>query len=172
MPHKKPCIICDIDNVFMDSTMLDKYIPKERNSREGWDFYNAKYGECQANYEIINMLCNHRGNLPIYFMTSREDRGCVKEVTHTQIFVHSYCQLFQGLHYELLMRPENSYEEDFIVKEALLRQHILENGMMPVLAIDDNIKNIAMFKEFGIFTIHYQLPKLRLSSENAIVAGV
>ena len=74
------------------------------------------------------------------------------------------------------MRPENSYEEDFIVKEALLRQHILEKGLMPVLAIDDNIKNIAMFKEFGIFTIHYQLPKLRIrkggdeSKTNLIIA--
>lgn len=169
---KKPCIICDIDNVFMDSTMLDKYIPKIRDSREGWDLYNTKYNECEPNYEIIYPIMPYIGVLPIYFLTSREDRGDVRMITHTQLFAYSCNLLYPGHTCQLFMRPENSYEEDFIVKEALLRQHILDKGMMPVLAIDDNIKNIAMFKEFGIFTIHYLLPRLRKNEAFKAIAGV
>ena len=36
-------IIMDLDDVFWDSTMLDKYLPTDKTSREQWDLFEQHY---------------------------------------------------------------------------------------------------------------------------------
>jgi len=53
----------------------------------------------------------------------------------------------------LLMRPQGSYEPDYVVKESLLNT-LKENGHNPVIAFEDRPLVIDMFRRNGLYVFN------------------
>ena len=94
---------------------------------------------------------------PIIFVTSREDYDNAKMITKKHIKDFSHGRISVGpLHKnKLFMRPKDDFRSPADVKEEILKKKILP-FYAPVLAIDDDIENINMFKKYGIYTYHYK----------------
>ena len=56
------------------------------------------------------------------------------------------------------MRKENDYRPSSEVKKDIIEQEILPK-YVPVIAIDDDIRNIQMYNDLGILTLQVKLPK-------------
>ena len=56
------------------------------------------------------------------------------------------------------MREENDYRPSSEVKKDIIEREILPN-YIPVIAIDDDIRNIQMYNDLGILTLQVKLPK-------------
>ncbi len=149
------CFIMDIDGVYTDAREWEKVIPKE-NTREGWDYYGSKVNLSKPNKEIINIAKGLQKLLPIIFITSREDRGSMREFTEHEIRTYSDGEINIGTHNKLFMRKNNDLRSSAEVKQELLDE-VKKQGYKPVLAIDDSKENIDMFEENGIATKLYVL---------------
>ena len=114
---KKNCIICDLDNVFFDSRKWHKYIPKEREDREGWDNFAKHVGICIPNKPFIEILGKINKLIPIIFLTGREQTKFLEEETKKQILKFSHYLLTPDINCKLIMRKENDYREVSKVKE-------------------------------------------------------
>ena len=69
---KKNCIICDLDGVFFDSREWHKYIPKEKEDREGWDNFAEHVWVCKPNTPFIETLGKVNKLIPVVFINGRE----------------------------------------------------------------------------------------------------
>ena len=56
------------------------------------------------------------------------------------------------------MRKENDYRPSSEVKKDIIEQEILPK-YVPVIAIDDDIRNIQMYNDLGILALQVKLPK-------------
>lgn len=153
----KYVIICDIDNCYTDSREWIKHVP-ESHDRKAWDEYQALHYLCKPNPSVINLLCATEEVLPIYFVTSREDRGDVKQYTIDQIekFSNGKIKLTGKTHHRLYMRKEFDYRHSDVVKEEILKEIVSEKHI-PILAIDDELTNCEMFKKYKIPTNKYDI---------------
>ena len=52
------------------------------------------------------------------------------------------------------MRPENDRREDYEIKEEKVRKYVLERNYDVIIAFDDRIQNIEMYKRLGITCFH------------------
>lgn len=167
-------VICDLDNCFFDSRLLEKYVPKDKLSREGWDEFSRHYDECTPNKTIIDLVLATEELLPIYFLTAREDLDYtnVREVTEKTIyratngridFKKPKCQ------HKLIMRKAFDYRASAEVKKDMLIE-VVQKGFYPVLAIDDDITNCEMFNLFGVKTKLYDIEKDELGELNVNVS--
>lgn len=151
---KKDCILCDIDGVFTDSREWYKYFPKNGN-REIWNAFQAKCDECcPPNKPFINYLKETYKDKYIVFFTAREATEYLVEATTRQIHDYSDGYFTVGDNCDLVMRPLNNFIEDYKVKELMLEKYIFPKYNV-LLAIDDNIDNINMFKSKGIEVYWY-----------------
>lgn len=144
----KKAIIVDIDNTLTDSSYLTEFIPKI-NTRENWDDFHKMYNDCEVNEWCLNLIQNYISNeYFIIFLTGREARNeslssTIELIDNLDINEDSYL---------ILMRAENDYREDHIVKESLLTSCII--GRYDVeLAIDDKEENCQLFKKYDIPTL-------------------
>lgn len=150
----KKCIICDIDGVYVDSSKWAPFIPAGRDDREGWDRFASEVSRCTPNFDIINTLKIVGKFIPILFITSREGSPVLKAATEAQIKVFSENWIEIGDKHKLFMRPYKDYREAWWVKQEILQRDVLPN-YKPLLAIDDDLDNVVMFRGFGIPTIYY-----------------
>lgn len=150
-------IILDLDNCVFDSREWEKYIPKD-GSRDGWDLYHKHYDLVKPNPEMeefIEDLIYFYGLERIYFVTSREDKGVMRNITEKQILnAFSDTLDFDKIKISLFMRNENDYRPSYLVKQDILCSRILPFKKID-LAIDDDIDNINMYKSYNIQTIYY-----------------
>lgn len=154
---KKPCIICDIDRVLVDSREWEKHIPSDRTDRNGWNNL-LKYSHLvKPNKSMLKLIIQLSKLLPILFVTSREDYNTLKMITKNQIkdFSNGELTLEPNHVHKLFMRKANDFRDSDKVKEDILNKNILPI-YEPILAIDDNADNIKMFKRYDIPTYHYK----------------
>lgn len=154
------CIIIDLDGCLFKNNDSIKFIP-QNNDREEWDKYHAKY---YTDHEIIDenileiLIANYKNKY--IFLTSREDRENVREITKTildkiVLYIESTLSLpLYTLDYELLMRENNDFRSSEIIKEELINKYIKDKYEIK-LAVDDTISNIKLFRKLGIPNMLY-----------------
>lgn len=151
-------LILDIDNCVLDSREWEKYVPKE-NTRAGWDNYHNHYYLVSVNNDMVEFIdkiskqCISLKN--IYFITAREDIENMREITIEQLnsaFENLKC--WNKINKYLYMRNTCDYSPTYQVKQNILNTHILTKTKID-LAIDDDIKNIEMYRKNGIISLHY-----------------
>lgn len=151
--------LIDIDNCLVDSRPLNKYIPSDIFSREGWDKYQKHYNECIPNPFVIQLVLQRMcidGAMPI-FVTAREDRGDCRKITEKLL-----TSIVGGAHnYRLFMRDNNDFDPDVVVKSKIYDK-IMAN-IKPdkiIYAIDDKPEICELWQSKGIQTLCYKLPKI------------
>lgn len=164
---KKYIVICDIDNCYTDSRDWIKHVPSSDVQdkavlRSMWDKYQAMSFLAKPNKSIIDLLLSMSDLIPIYFVTSREDRKHSREDTINQIEKFSKGHITIGDAHKLYMRKEFDYRGSHEVKKDIVTS-ILAEGCMPVVAIDDDKDNCEMFAELGIPTKLYDIETDKLT---------
>lgn len=147
-------IICDIDNCYADSRVLDKYAPESKY--DSWVEFHKHLPECTPCKPVIDFLLTASGILPIYFFTSREDMHGVRAVTEKQIKDFSDGRIVIGDTNKLYLRHEGDYTAADKLKENMLID-VVKQGFIPVMAIDDNEDNCKMFAKYNIYTLKYDI---------------
>lgn len=159
MEPKRYVLICDIDNCFVDSRQWFKEVPPANNDRAGWDEYQKHDDLCKPNKPVIDLVCATADILPVFFLTGREDRKQNRANTMKQIkdFSDGKIDLSDKVkgHF-LFMRTEFDYRPSDVVKEEMLRL-MVGAGCIPVVAIDDEEANCAMYKRYNIPTVLYDI---------------
>lgn len=155
-------IICDIDNCYTDSRDWIKFAPtaeqcKDKTiARSLWDKYQSFSFLAKPNRSVIDLVCSICELVPIYFVTSREDRKDSREDTIRQIEKFSDGKITIGEVHKLFMRSEFDYRPSAEVKRDIVTD-IIKSGNMPVLAIDDDLSNCEMFVSMCIPTKKYDI---------------
>lgn len=147
-------IILDIDNVIFDSREWEKHIPKN-GTREGWDEYHKYHYLVSPNLEMINFIKNLYVLKNIFFITSREDIMNMRNITINQLndaFIG--VRKWNKVNKYLFMRNACDYSPTKNVKFNILHTHIFPKFVVN-LAIDDDIRNIEMYRENNIPAVHY-----------------
>lgn len=154
---KRKCIICDIDNVYVDSREWEKYLPKRKDDRKGWNTLLQHIGKCVPNDFIIRLINILAQNYPIFFITSREGTETLRRLTVEQIeeFSEGNILLRADSKHKLYMRECDDFREPYKVKEEILLRDVLPN-YEPIMAFEDDENNVKMYRKYGIDTIHYK----------------
>ena len=157
---RKYIIICDIDNCFTDSREWIKLAPKidsrdKSLARSMWDKYQTFSFLAKPNKSVIDFILA-ANDLPVYFVTSREDRKDSRKDTIHQIEKFSNGKIKIGDTNKLCMRKEFDYRMSDEVKKDILIE-ILHDGCIPVVAIDDEERNCKMFAEMGVLAKQYDI---------------
>ena len=150
---KKNCIICDLDGVFFDSREWSKYVPKEKEDREGWDNFAEHVDCCKPNKPFIKTLAEVNKLIPVIFITGRENTEFLSKRTKKQILRASNYAFTPNINCKLIMRRANDYRNVSDVKEEVVKKLLLSYN--PIVAIDDEIENIKMYQKHGIPTLYY-----------------
>lgn len=158
---KRYIVICDLDNCYVDSREWVKFVPtvdvKDKSvARELWDKYQSFSFLAKPNKSVIDFVMATAEILPIYFVTSREDRKNSREDAIHQIEKFSEGKLKIGDTHKLCMRKEFDYRASDEVKKDITIA-LMEEGCIPVVAIDDDELNCKMFAELGIPVKQYDI---------------
>lgn len=153
---KKQAIICDIDNCFTDSREWLKECP-QGSDREAWDIFQDKIYLAKPNKPIIGFLTHavNSFNIPIIFITGREDRRNHREKTIKQIESFSEGSLKVGVNSGLFMRSEFDYRPAPEIKAEILDK--LSGTHDFIFAIDDEESNCDLYRSRGIPAILYNI---------------
>lgn len=153
---KQLCIISDIDGVYTDSREWHKYVPASYDNRKEWDEFANYVVLCKPNKEIIDFLTLMNKEIPIIFITGRENVPFLRRETLKQIqkFSDGRIKMDSSTKNMLLMRNASDYRRSSIVKRELLRNKVLPL-YTPIVAIDDEEDNVKMFQEEGITSFLY-----------------
>lgn len=154
---KKACIICDIDNVIVDSREWGKYIPEDNRDRAAWKMFWKNANLAKPNRSMLNLISILSRVFPIIFITSRENYENSRMITKEQIKKFSFGAIQVGplQPSKLYMREAFDYRKPYEVKEEILLNKVLPT-YNPILAIDDDKDNVKMFRKYNIFTYHYK----------------
>ena len=155
-------LIVDLDNCYTDSREWLKRAPQvtEENKDEArslWDKFHSLSHLAKPNKSIIDLISTLGFFFPVFFLTSREDRGCNREVTKKQIADFSEGRVKVEGNNKLLMREDCDYRPSDEVKQDMIRTLLMD--CEPVLAIDDDLANCRMFKRHKIPTYKYDIEK-------------
>lgn len=156
VPDNIKNLILDIDNCVLDSREWEKYIPTD-NTREGWDRYHDHYYLVCENSDMVDFIDGliKKGLQSIYFITAREDIHKMREITEGQLnAVFRNIKGWNRIKKYLYMRNTCDYSPTAEVKNNILHTHIVPNVFID-LAIDDDIRNVEMYRANGIKAIHY-----------------
>lgn len=156
VPDNIKNLILDIDNCVLDSREWEKYIPTD-NTREGWDRYHDHYYLVCENSDMVDFIdaLIKKGLQSIYFITAREDIHKMREITIGQLnAVFRNTKGWNKIKKYLYMRNTCDYSPTAEVKNNILHTHIVPNVFID-LAIDDDIRNVEMYRANGIKAIHY-----------------
>jgi len=168
MKRKRQCIIVDIDETLCTEPFEDD-VPQE-SSRELWDKYHERrkfyspriYKVIQPVVDIVNGIYQTK-KCKVIFITARENTCNGKILLNTYRFIRKHFKCFDDVYdfnrkYKLYMREENDYRPSSEVKKDIIEREILPK-YIPVIAIDDDIRNIQMYNDLGILTLQVKLPK-------------
>lgn len=155
-------LIVDIDNCYTDSREWLKQVPQITEDNKGearslWDKFHSLSHLAKPNKSIIDLVSTLGFFFPIFFLTSREDRGDNREITEKQIAEFSNGRVLVEGRNKLLMRSDSDYRPTDEVKQDIIRTLLMD--CEPVLAIDDELSNCKMFKRHKIPTYKYNIEK-------------
>ena len=139
------CVILDLDNVLFNSVCLDQYAPKDPLNVAGWDELGRHFIDCPPQVWAVNMIKGYLAtSTEIIFITSRNDKGKSRQVTHDCIVNAIGTNNFQ-----LHMRKDGDFCKSYILKKKLYNKHV-KNKYVVDLCVDDEIENVIMFKSLGL----------------------
>ena len=144
---KKRIAIFDVDGVISDHRHREHHVLKDPKN---WDSFYAEMGKdllVQDTFQLMKSLVNN--GWEIIFITGRE---MTIEKYHTTINWFKDNEIY--IHGNLHMRPENDRREDYEIKEEKVRKYVLERNYDVIIAFDDRIQNIEMYKRLGITCFH------------------
>lgn len=148
MQLKLKAAIIDLDNTLFDSSCIAKYLPTNKYSREQWDEYQTHINECTINIWCRDLVAGLNDlSYFIIFITGRENRNNQRKDTIIQIDKNLKLDK-----YLLLMRKENDYRTDCIVKEELYNEFVKDKFNIK-LAIDDLPANANLWKSLGLTSL-------------------
>lgn len=166
--NKPNCLIIDIDNTFVIDNIKTK-IP-ELNIRKAWDKFHEEHLNYAPEYfrpniNVIDLISRYYNSFEddykpiLIFLTAREDanNGLIRYNTTRLIEKFFTCQNFK---YILLMREFDDFRNSFEVKEDLLKQYVLPK-YNPILAFDDDLSNVKMFRSYNITTLQICLGEIK-----------
>lgn len=147
---KKSAIVIDIDNCWMDSRLWLSNVPMWSKNEADWEIFYRKVYLCKPNKPFINDIMTMIIDREVYpiFVTSRSEQ--VKKSTIFQIqnnsslIINETCSLY-------MRRANIDYRSSDAVKRDILQELMNEYNILYV--IDDDMKNLKMFKELGIPTV-------------------
>lgn len=150
-------IVIDIDNCWMDSRLWLLEVPLGSKDERVWDTFYKKVYLCKPNIPFIQdvtTLISEMNLFPI-FVTSRSEY--IKSSTILQIERSSSLKV--GETCSLYMRKKDiDYRSSDKVKRDIIKK--LMNDYEIMYCIDDDDKNLSMFKELNIDTvIRYDIDK-------------
>lgn len=175
MKKKKYCIIVDIDETLCIEPFEDD-VPQVP-SREQWDEYHRRRKFYSPRiYKVVKPIVDtvravwQNTKYKVIFITARENTCNGNILLNTYRFIRKNFGCFKdpydfGRLYKLYMREENDYRPSAEVKRDIIEKYILPE-YIPVLAIDDDIRNIEMYKELGIVSLQVHLPKMNVGVNN------
>ena len=157
----KYIVICDIDNCYTDSRDWIKHAPQvdirdKSVARDMWDKYQTYSFLAKPNKSVIDFVLAISDLIPIYFVTSREDRKSARADAEHQIYKFSNGKIKIGDVHKLCMRREFDYRASDEVKKDITIA-LMAEGCTPVIAIDDEERNCKMYAELGIPVKQYNI---------------
>ena len=141
-----PALIFDLDGVLADALHRQHFLHLAEPDWAG--FYGAVHAD--AVLERGRALAEYfRDDVPVVVLTGRID--AVAEVTKDWLDRH-------GVRWDLLIcrPPSDSDDSTHAVDYKRVEvQRLLDAGVEPVIAVDDNRKIVAMYEEFGIPSLYF-----------------
>lgn len=150
---KRKAIICDIDNVIVDTSHILKEAEKQPTTVKKWEYFQRHCTDksLPINYEIVNLLkhLNYFGNKrEIIFITARSD--VIYRQTKRQLELIFYPTKIK---FKLYMRNGEDGLSACEVKREIVER--LSERYDFEFAIDDELENCKMFKSCNIKTLQY-----------------
>jgi hydroxymethylpyrimidine pyrophosphatase-like HAD family hydrolase len=134
-------IIVDIDETLTDSTHRQRFLTKNKHTRQ--KFYELMDKDLPI-YPTIFLVRSLFKNHTILLVTGRPKRFKNKTVDQMYRFGVNYHKLY--------MREDDDFRSNADYKESVITK-IKNDGFLPTLAIDDNPKTIAMYKQKKILSL-------------------
>ena len=143
----KNAIIIDIDNCWMDSRLWLTNVPLWSENEDDWELFYRRVYLCKPNKLFINDIMTMIADMNVFpiFVTSRS--GQVRKSTIFQIQNNSSLVVDEtcGLY---MRKSLEDYRSSDKVKKDITLELMKEYNIL--YAIDDDMKNLKMFKELGI----------------------
>lgn len=135
-------IICDIDGTIADCEHRRHYIT---NKPKDHDAFYAGVRDDKPIRKIIGVLLSllERDFYTVTFVTGRPERTR----KDTEWWLSEYLHLYPH-DYEMFMRKDKDYRQDYIVKQDILDKHIDKSKVSVVL--DDRDQVVQMWRRNGL----------------------
>jgi hypothetical protein len=138
-----PAVVVDLDGVLSDAASRQHYLEAPRRD---WDAFFEACGEDPVIEEIKELLDLLDPELAVVLLTARPER-----VHHlTEAWLRRYAIRWDLL----LMRPWGDYEQARDFKQSSVWE-LRECGFLLRLAIEDDRRNVEMFRGEGIPTVYF-----------------
>lgn len=141
-PTLPKCVICDLDGT-----------AAWMNGRSPFDY--TKVDTDNADFRMVQLLTAlAEQDVHIVFLTGREGSDECREHTIMWIkkfFGHLKSQKLDGVSYKwtLIMRPQNDYRPDNIIKKELFDKHVA-GKYDPICVFEDRDKVVKMWRDTGL----------------------
>jgi len=145
--RKMKAYICDIDGCLADSELRDFF--KEQISKGDYSWFESRIPSFPPIESMTRLVFALKNEHRIIYLTARNSSYRSATIKWLKRFL-----LWDS---KMYMRPDGNKDEDYVIKEVLLKQ-ILEKYDV-VGAIDDNPKCVAMYMAYGIPTYHFSFNK-------------
>ena len=133
--EKEDCIIADLDGTVC-----------LHNGRSPYDL--TRVSEDIPNYPLVRFLKELICNKHIIFLSGREGTDQCRQDTIDWL-TENICSSDFGCKWELLMREENNFEPDEIIKERIFHKEI-EPKYNVIAVFDDRDKVVKMWRNLGL----------------------
>jgi hypothetical protein len=138
------CVIVDIDGVLADAEHRQHHLePPWRD----WDSFFAEAGGDDVFEEMVAVLDLLHDALVVVLLTSRP--------TWIQRETLRWLQLYEIRWDLLIMRPVGDFQASPGFKRTETHT-LVEQGYRPRLAIDDDMRNVRMYRKEGLPTLHLE----------------
>lgn len=135
----KTMVICDLDGTVCNAEHRIHYA-----QRGEWDQFHALLSADRAYTDVVRILTGwHRAEIQIVFMTGRPER--YRPETIDWLMLNA---LFRPQDYTLLMRPNDDYQSDFVLKAGM----VLNYGFSPertLCVLEDRDRVVTMWRDLG-----------------------
>ncbi len=146
----EPVVVCDLDG-----TLCDHSARVDLAQANDWDAFHARCHEDKPNRDVVtalSLIYHSKLEADIYALTGRNERYRKK----TLDWLSEHAPFFT----EVLMRPDNNYESDHVLKLRMLEEKL--GGKEKVLervafVLEDRDKVIEAFRNYGLSTWQVRL---------------
>ena len=136
-------VAVDVDGVLSDASRRQHYLTGA--SRDWSGFFEASIEDppILEGIRLVKRFCHVRN---LVLLTARPAR--LSDITQEWMYRH-------GVKWDLLaMRDNSDFGSSSETKRAILRE-LLADGYQPYLALDDDPRNVAMYRSEGIRTVYF-----------------